>query len=140
MTRARGDSTKKGLVLRSTRKARGTSLSKDIARKDQGGLTTADTYASTDFQVGASPVRTEKLTSEEVSKAHELLRQFDMAMRYGPCVGMPRSSRWERARRFGLNPPDYILEILRDVRYRQAILNIEENLWYDELNYKASPM
>ncbi|KAG5232969.1 DNA polymerase delta family protein [Salix suchowensis] len=35
----------------------------------------------------------------------ELMRQFDMNMAYGPCLGMSRLARWERAQRLGLNPP-----------------------------------
>ncbi|XP_076954889.1 uncharacterized protein LOC143629526 [Bidens hawaiensis] len=36
----------------------------------------------------------------------EVLRQFDMNMAYGPCVGMKRIDRWNRASTLGLSPPD----------------------------------
>ncbi|KAK1325447.1 hypothetical protein QJS10_CPA01g03054 [Acorus calamus] len=42
-----------------------------------------------------------------------MLRQFDMDMKYGPCLGMTRLQRWERARDMGLNPPKDIERLLR---------------------------
>ena len=38
----------------------------------------------------------------------EELRQFDMILKYGPCIDMTRLERFERAVKFGLNPPAYI--------------------------------
>ncbi|XP_074561602.1 uncharacterized protein LOC141817880 [Curcuma longa] len=40
------------------------------------------------------------------------LRQFDMDMRYGPCIGLSRADRWERASAMGLNPPAEVEAIL----------------------------
>jgi hypothetical protein len=37
------------------------------------------------------------------------LRQFDMNITYGPCIGISRLERWKRAKEMGLNP----LKILR---------------------------
>nr|GEW62942.1 DNA polymerase delta subunit 4 [Tanacetum cinerariifolium] len=42
----------------------------------------------------------------------EVLRQFDMNMAYGPCVGMKRMDRWQRASSLGLNPPEHIHHLL----------------------------
>ncbi|GJZ86986.1 DNA polymerase delta subunit 4 [Tanacetum coccineum] len=42
----------------------------------------------------------------------EVLRQFDMNMAYGPCVGMKRMDRWQRASSLGLNPPEHIHRLL----------------------------
>lgn len=44
----------------------------------------------------------------------EILRQFDMNMAYGPCLGLSRVERWERAHRIGLNPPQYVKNVLQD--------------------------
>ncbi|KAK1272457.1 hypothetical protein QJS04_geneDACA012251 [Acorus gramineus] len=41
----------------------------------------------------------------DCGEEEEMLRQFDMDMTYGPCLGMTRLQRWERARNMGLNPP-----------------------------------
>ncbi len=61
------------------------------------------------------------------------LKQFDLNPRYGPCVGISRLKRWERAERLKLNPPIQIKNILSDRRYREAIEDIDENLWHNEL-------
>ncbi|KAF5805859.1 putative DNA polymerase delta, subunit 4 [Helianthus annuus] len=42
----------------------------------------------------------------------EVLRQFDMNMMYGPCVGMKRIDRWNRASSLGLSPPDDVYRLL----------------------------
>lgn len=42
----------------------------------------------------------------------EMLMQFDMNMKYGPCLGMTRLERWERAERLGMNPPIEVRNIL----------------------------
>ncbi|KAL4289810.1 hypothetical protein GQ457_14G018750 [Hibiscus cannabinus] len=43
----------------------------------------------------------------------QVLRQFYMNMAYGPCLGIPRLARWERAQRMGLNPPEEIGSLLK---------------------------
>ena len=40
------------------------------------------------------------------------LRLWDMDMRFGPCIGLPRMRRWERAEKLGLNPPTEIRNLL----------------------------
>ncbi|KAI3807735.1 hypothetical protein L1987_23669 [Smallanthus sonchifolius] len=49
---------------------------------------------------------------ENHDATEELLRQFDMNMMYGPCVGMNRIERWNRASSLGLNPPENICRLL----------------------------
>ncbi|KAI6113104.1 DNA polymerase delta, subunit 4-domain-containing protein [Pisolithus croceorrhizus] len=46
------------------------------------------------------------------NKIIQMLRFFDMTYEYGPCVGMTRLERWERAEALGLNPPPEIRHIL----------------------------
>ncbi|XP_072962516.1 uncharacterized protein [Typha angustifolia] len=45
----------------------------------------------------------------EYDEVESKLRKFDMDMRYGPCVGLTRLQRWERASAMGLNPPADLL-------------------------------
>ncbi|XP_051242431.1 DNA polymerase delta subunit 4 [Dicentrarchus labrax] len=45
---------------------------------------------------------------EELQK----LRQFDLDWRFGPCTGISRLQRWERAKLHGLNPPEEIRYLL----------------------------
>ncbi|EDO41296.1 predicted protein [Nematostella vectensis] len=40
------------------------------------------------------------------------LREFDLSPEFGPCLGMTRLERWERADRYGLNPPQDVKKIL----------------------------
>ncbi|KAF5351340.1 hypothetical protein D9758_008004 [Tetrapyrgos nigripes] len=49
---------------------------------------------------------------EDETKFHQILRVFDMSYEYGPCVGVSRLERWERASALGLNPPIEIRDIL----------------------------
>ncbi|KAJ7344146.1 hypothetical protein JRQ81_000096 [Phrynocephalus forsythii] len=42
----------------------------------------------------------------------ELLKQFDLSWQYGPCTGITRLQRWERAELLGLSPPIPVRELL----------------------------
>ena len=42
----------------------------------------------------------------------EVLRSFDLDSRYGPCKGLGRRERWERARGLGLDPPPEVPGLL----------------------------
>jgi len=50
--------------------------------------------------------------AEGQTKIHHMLRVFDNTYEYGPCVGVTRMERWERAAAMGLNPPVEVREIL----------------------------
>ncbi|KAH7915248.1 DNA polymerase delta, subunit 4-domain-containing protein [Hygrophoropsis aurantiaca] len=54
----------------------------------------------------------EPIHGEGQNRIHQILRVFDMSYEYGPCVGMTRLERWERAEGFGLNPPPEVRDIL----------------------------
>ncbi|KAK1286437.1 hypothetical protein QJS10_CPB20g01078 [Acorus calamus] len=49
----------------------------------------------------------------DYGREEEMMRKFDMDMTYGPCLGMTRLQRWERAHNLGLNPPRDIEHLLR---------------------------
>ncbi|KAI8637113.1 DNA polymerase delta, subunit 4 [Parasitella parasitica] len=59
-------------------------------------------------------VETKKLEihQEHLNETDKLLRAFDLNYDFGPCVGMKRLDRWERAQKLGLNPPVNVREIL----------------------------
>ncbi|KAF9177244.1 hypothetical protein BGZ51_007512, partial [Haplosporangium sp. Z 767] len=46
------------------------------------------------------------------AEIEEILCQFDLLAKYGPCLDMTRLERWERASKLGLDPPIAIKEIL----------------------------
>ncbi|KAJ6789106.1 hypothetical protein PWT90_00408 [Aphanocladium album] len=53
-----------------------------------------------------------RVHQEGVSVHEKVLRYFDVSSQYGPCIGMPRMKRWQRAERLGLNPPIEVLAVL----------------------------
>lgn len=46
-----------------------------------------------------------------------------MNMAYGPCIGISRLERWHRAKKFDLNPPEEIEELLKSSNVKL------ESLW-----------
>ncbi|KAL8471139.1 hypothetical protein ACS0TY_028103 [Phlomoides rotata] len=50
---------------------------------------------------------------DEYDGKEEVLRQFDVNMAYGPCLGMSRLERWERANAIGLNPPKEVENLIK---------------------------
>ncbi|NXV72638.1 DPOD4 polymerase, partial [Atlantisia rogersi] len=42
----------------------------------------------------------------------EMLQRFDLAWEYGPCTGITRLQRWERAQALGLSPPGPVRDAL----------------------------
>ncbi|KAJ4980708.1 hypothetical protein NE237_031545 [Protea cynaroides] len=49
----------------------------------------------------------------DYDESEELLKQFDMNIAYGPCIGMSRLDRWDRANNLGLDPPKEVVDLLR---------------------------
>lgn len=49
---------------------------------------------------------------EGLDEVDKLLRDFDLNYAYGPCVGIKRIDRWERAKNLELNPPEFVKDSL----------------------------
>ena len=64
------------------------------------------------------------MTAAEVNRK---LRAFDLDARYGPCLGMTRLERWERAQANGLNPPAEIKALVQGSSDPAR----KENLWHE---------
>ncbi|KAK4204742.1 DNA polymerase delta, subunit 4-domain-containing protein [Triangularia verruculosa] len=47
-----------------------------------------------------------------LSTGEKVLRYWDVSSQFGPCVGMTRLRRWQRAERLGLNPPIEVLAVI----------------------------
>lgn len=69
--------------------------------------------ASKDIRALAASAREGTIGWEDLSDSEVLLRKFDMELKFGPSTGMTRMERWDRANAFGLNPPQYIRELLQ---------------------------
>ncbi|KAG5983040.1 hypothetical protein E4U55_000936 [Claviceps digitariae] len=61
-----------------------------------------------------------RVHQEGLSVSDKLLRYFDVSSQYGPCIGIDRTKRWERAERLGLNPPIEVLAVLLKERKRSS--------------------
>ncbi|CCC13693.1 hypothetical protein SMACR_07259 [Sordaria macrospora] len=53
-----------------------------------------------------------KKHTEGLTTGEKVLRHFDVSSHYGPCIGITRLKRWQRAERLGLNPPIEVLAVL----------------------------
>ncbi|KAF9072093.1 DNA polymerase delta, subunit 4-domain-containing protein [Rhodocollybia butyracea] len=69
--------------------------------------------------------------AEKQNRIHDILRVFDLTYNYGPCIGISRIDRWERAQALGLNPPSEIRDILLT---RQGIedTTYAQNVFFDQ--------
>ncbi|TMS23785.1 DNA polymerase delta subunit 4 [Larimichthys crocea] len=75
----------------------------------------------------SSPPPPQKESETGTVREEELqkLKQFDLDWRFGPCTGISRLQRWERAKLHGLNPPEEIRDLLSqahtDAEYNQSL-------------------
>ncbi|KAJ1338659.1 DNA polymerase delta subunit 4 [Microdochium nivale] len=53
-----------------------------------------------------------RVHQEDLGTSEKVLRYFDVSSQYGPCIGITRLRRWQRAERLGLNPPVEVLAVL----------------------------
>lgn len=67
-------------------------------------------------------------TREAPRELLEMLRRFDLAWEYGPCSGITRLQRWERARALGLSPPAAVRDALLEHRDDPAVTY---SLWHE---------
>ncbi|KAK4732729.1 hypothetical protein R3W88_025717 [Solanum pinnatisectum] len=93
-------------------------------QKKSGGVTKPSKSKSTKPKnaaaIGSNVTQPSALVShgsldlkDNYDQNEEVLRQFDMNMVYGPCLGMNRLDRWERAKKLGMNPPTDVERLLR---------------------------
>lgn len=77
---------------------------------------------------GVKPSTSKNSVEDEI----KILRDFDLNWVYGPCIGITRLERWNRAFRHGLNPSDGVKDILlansKDDKYTQCIWNDYKNV------------
>lgn len=69
-----------------------------------------------EFLEAAAAIRDAKRTPVlhiQPNTIETILRDFDLTGRYGPCVGITRLERFERAQRMKMDPPAVIGKILR---------------------------
>ncbi|CEF98734.1 DNA polymerase delta, subunit 4 [Ostreococcus tauri] len=65
-----------------------------------------------------------------VERDARALKTFDLTSAFGPCVGLTRVERWDRAASLGLDPPKVVLEILQR---RPTTAAWRECVWHGRL-------
>ncbi|KAI5479450.1 hypothetical protein MNV49_003594 [Pseudohyphozyma bogoriensis] len=70
-------------------------------------------YANTRVYKQAKLAMGKPIHGDAFNPVHIILRVFDTQEEYGPCSNATRLERYERAVRFGLDPPEEIGDILR---------------------------
>ncbi|EOO00459.1 putative dna polymerase delta protein [Phaeoacremonium minimum UCRPA7] len=56
--------------------------------------------------------KAKRVHQEDLTVSEKVLRYFDVSSQYGPCIGITRMKRWQRAEKLGLNPPIEVLAVL----------------------------
>lgn len=83
------------------------------------------------FIAGRKEAKASDATTAEVlqrERDEQLLKQFDLSSKYGPCIGMTRLERWERAKKLELCPPQEVYDILHKAcRSESAAQECKEN-------------
>lgn len=59
--------------------------------------------------------------AQAVATPEVVLRAFDLELQYGPCTGLTRLERWERAKQLGFEPPESICKLLKELPASQQI-------------------
>ena len=70
-------------------------------------------------------VKKDRVDTSNPEQVEKVLRSFDLNSKYGPCIGMTRMERWERAHNLGLCPPEDIRTLLTT----KDIIRKEDCLW-----------
>mmetsp|Transcript_37598 Transcript_37598/g.83723 ORF Transcript_37598/g.83723 Transcript_37598/m.83723 type:complete len:120 (-) Transcript_37598:806-1165(-) len=77
--------------------------------KTRAGSKRKETEATQPAEEAQVPAAT---TDLDLSPEERTLRAFDLTSKYGPCTGLTRLERWQRAAKFGLEPPQEVYDIL----------------------------
>ncbi|KAF3966749.1 hypothetical protein ACB098_12G088000 [Castanea mollissima] len=104
------------------RKKSGVSKPSNSKISTKKSLKNAATFGSDITQPSALISHGSPDLKDDNDENEDILRKFDMNMAYGPCLGMTRLARWERARSLGLNPPEEIEGLLKAGKVRSDCL------------------
>ncbi|KAK3202929.1 hypothetical protein GRF29_154g1224063 [Pseudopithomyces chartarum] len=74
---------------------------------------------------------------EDLSLEEKILRKFDMTAQFGPCTGIARLKRWQRAQRLGLEPPIEALAVLLQEQDTKDKISLQRSILDDILNSRS---
>ena len=60
---------------------------------------------------------------DEIPPAENLLRKFDLDLKFGPCRGITREDRWKRAEKFGQRPANKFLVLIQGGESNESVLD-----------------
>ncbi|EAQ86803.1 hypothetical protein CHGG_08056 [Chaetomium globosum CBS 148.51] len=107
----------------------------DVARAEKISDRAIEQYWK-EIETGREARAVHKKHTQGLTTGEKVLRYFDVSSHYGPCIGIARLKRWQRAQRLGLNPP---LEVLAVLLKEEAKGNTEiEKAHMDELLNSAA--
>ncbi|TEY73410.1 hypothetical protein BOTCAL_0078g00030 [Botryotinia calthae] len=72
-----------------------------------------------------------RVHQKDLEISEKILREWDCMSQFGPAIGIPRTQRWHRASKLGLNPPLEVLAVLlkEEEKKNKAV----ERAYVDEL-------
>lgn len=83
--------------------------------------------------------KTPRVHQSDISLHEKILREFDMSGQYGPCTGIARLKRWNRAQRLGLAPPTEVLAVLLKEQDGKDKLTVQRSHVDELLNSRNVP-
>ncbi|KAG2487430.1 hypothetical protein HYH03_013997 [Edaphochlamys debaryana] len=101
------------------------------AAKTRSGTKRARDEAKPDPEVLARSQGDGAVTNADLTADEQTLRKFDLTTKYGPCAGMTRLERWERASKFSLDPPQEVKNIIMEAGGPGCAL--DRDLWHDRI-------
>ncbi|KAH9515114.1 DNA polymerase delta subunit 4 [Bulinus truncatus] len=75
-----------------------------------------------------SPTCSSTFTEPKNKKELDILKAFDLTLKFGPCIGITRMERWNRAQKHDLNPPLIVKEIIQKHELEELFT---QSLWND---------
>ncbi|XP_037329009.1 DNA polymerase delta subunit 4 [Pungitius pungitius] len=84
----------------------------------------AGNRAKREKKPSAPPAQEEPETATVQEEELQRLQQFDLDWRFGPCTGISRLQRWERAKLHGLSPPEEIRYLLLQTGYNLSLWSL----------------
>lgn len=113
----------------SLRKSPPQSTTKDESNSKRAPLDVDDPrwdalWRKTKKTINVPPSKSVHIDHED--RVHQILRVFDLDPNYGPCMGMSRLERWQRAKDLDLDPPQEVYDILTT---KQGVSEHKENVF-----------
>ncbi|KAM0155027.1 hypothetical protein ACHAPC_004755 [Botrytis cinerea] len=72
-----------------------------------------------------------RVHQQDLEISEKILREWDCMSQFGPAIGIPRTKRWHRASKLGLNPPLEVLAVL--LKEEEKKNKTVERAYVDEL-------